>query len=450
MLADAAPLAESVGAWFGWASAGKYISGETSIPMAFDAVMVYYKAIYDLEMNGTEVTRESLMNAIPNVVLDGVTGTIQFDENCDRGVEFELINLRDDLPVVRRSSDVVETHDWHSVATWTPPADGESFGSIELNAEKLINWGTGLDNLGVAPPDYMEEPSVNEDISKESLLLIAIGSVAGVLAIGFFIRFMRKHHAAHDVDRFDANKEQQRRVLLSILKSLFAFALEIGDYVSDALSASSVFALMGEDVISPVFVILYLCIICIGGVANFGNCIARAKNFMDLIKEYNHGVSMHSGAGHDDAVNHDDSTATALEVNLLRQGGFHDDVEKLESLSVKSVEVRRSIRIEKFTFMLGFVEDLPITIMNSILLMKYRDDINYEVIYVSTLITLLEFGMKSMSIEKIFMLNSELKYLKEHSRLQRKHSVSKAKNREVEQRGSSEYVQQRGSSSRGF
>ena len=426
LLGATAPLADSVGAWMGWSFAGKDIAGETSIPMAFDAVMVYFQAIYDLEMSGTEVTRENLMDAIPNVEVKGATGMIQFDENCDRGVEFELINLRDDLPINSKSSDVVETHDWHPVATWTPPSSGEAFGTIVLDANNSINWGTGLENHGIAPPDYMVKPSENEDISKESLILIAIGSVGGVLAIGFFARYIKKHCAAQEgAERFDANREQQRRVMWSILKSIFAFALEIGDYVTDALSASSVFALMGEDVISPIFVVLYLCIICIGGVANFGNCIARTKNFIDLIKEYTHGVSMTTSAGHEDE--HDDgSTATPLEVKLLKEQGLHDDVEKLEAISVKMVEVRRSIRIEKFTFILGFVEDLPITILNSILLIQYRDDIEYGVIYFSTLLTLLEFGMKSMSLEKIFMLNSELNYLKTHSQLQRNHSINKA------------------------
>ena len=111
---------------------------------------------------------------------------------------------------------------------------------------------------------------------------------------------------------------------------------------------------------------------------------------------------------------------------MLTSKGLTDEIKKLEDLTVKITEVRRSIRIEKFTFVLGFVEDLPITIMNSVLLLSYRDDIEYEVIYVSTLITLLEFGMKSMSFEKIMMLRSELKYLRQHVMLQRQSSVSKA------------------------
>ena len=446
-LGSVAPLANSVGTWMGWAASGKYISGETSIPMAFDAVMVYFKAIYDLETSGTKVTRKTLMNVLPDVVVHGASGTIQFDQNCDRELKFELLNLRDDLPVVYTGVGAKQSHDWHSVATWTPPAEGETFGSIELNDAKPINWGTGLGNLGVAPPDYMVEPLESESMSVESMILIAIGSVTGVLAIGFFARYIHRHCMAHEgAERFDANEKQKKRVMWNIVKALCFFIAEISDFVTDALSASSVFALMGKDVISPIFVILYLSIIFIAGLANFGSVcfvdlqlstpqlhiflffaqsIARTKNFIDLIKEYREGISITSAAGHGDEAKHDGS-ATMNEVNLLRQQSLYEDVEALECLSAKTLEVRRLIRVEKFVLLLGFVEDLPFAIMNSILLLFHRDHINYSMIYASTLLTCVGFGIKLMSFRIIYVLNSELKYLKEHGRLQRTHSVSKA------------------------
>ena len=281
-LGAAAPLANSVGAWMGWAALGKQVSGEGSTPMAFDAVMMYFKAIYDLEMSDSEVTRESLMNTIPNAVLKGASGTIQFDQNCDRNVEFELINLRDDLPVMIQGS-IEQTHDWHPVATWTPPREGETFGSIELDTNNPINWGTGLKNVGLAPTDYVMEPSESDNLSAELMILIAAGSVAGVMAVGFFIRYVKRHCMAHEgTERFDANKRQQQRVMWNIAKALCFFIMEIADFVTDALSASSVLNLMGKDLVSPLFVILYLCIICIAGVANFGSvCLSSRLQFHD-------------------------------------------------------------------------------------------------------------------------------------------------------------------------
>lgn len=195
----------------------------------------------------------------------------------------------------------------------------------------------------------------------------------------------------------------------------------MADYVSDALSAEVVFGLMSEDVISPVFVVVYLCVICIGGLANFGNCIARMKNFIDLIKEYTAGVAMTSHAL--------DQDQNLSDVKLLRDQNMLDDVSKLEDLTVKLLEVERQTRIEKFTFMLGFVEDLPICIMNSVLLLSYREDIDYQTIYSSTLFTLIGFGVKMMSLEKIIMLKSEVKYMKQHVRLQRTSSVNLAKSK---------------------
>merc|ERR1712096_401833 len=264
----------------------------------------------------------------------------------------------------------------------------------------------------------------------EWLILIAAGSVGAVVLLALLIRYIRRHcMQSAAAERYDANKEYRKRVSMEIGKNVFAFGLEIADYISDALSASAVFGLMGDDIVSPVFVILYLCIICVGGLANFFNCIARMKNFIDLVKELTGGVAMSAQSysqNLDDGGEMTEDHGTNLrEVAMLAEQGLDEDIKKLEDLTVKITEVRRSIRIEKFTFVLGFVEDLPITIMNSVLLLGYRDDIEYSTIYVSTLITLLEFGMKAMSMEKIMMLRSELKYLRQHVLLQRKSSCSK-------------------------
>ena len=75
------------------------------------------------------------------------------------------------------------------------------------------------------------------------------------------------------------------------------------------------------------------------------------------------------------------------------------------------------------------LEDLPVAIVNSILMIDYNNDINFNVIYFSTLITLLEFGHKFNSLEKIFMLKSRLTDLVHHVNLQRRFSVSKVKNK---------------------
>ena len=117
------------------------------------------------------------------------------------------------------------------------------------------------------------------------------------------------------------------------------------------------------------------------------------------------------------------------EVNLLKQEGLYEDVERLELLSVKTVEMRRLIRVEKFVLLLGFVEDLPFSIMNSILLLFHREHIDFTMIYISTLLTCLGFGMKLMSSRIIYVLNSDLKYFREYGRLQRNHSVSKVARR---------------------
>ena len=156
----------------------------------------------------------------------------------------------------------------------------------------------------------------------------------------------------------------------------------------------------------------------------FPQSIARTKNFIDLIKEYREGISITSAAGHGDEAE-DDGAATMNEVNLLRQQSLHEDVEALELLSVRKLEVRRLIRVEKFVVLLGFVEDLPFAIMNSILILFHRDHIDFTMIYVSTLLTCLGFGMKLMSFRIIYILNLELKELKAQGKLQRTHSVSK-------------------------
>ena len=61
---------------------------------------------------------------------------------------------------------------------------------------------------------------------------------------------------------------------------------------------------------------------------------------------------------------------------------------------------------------------------SSILMMNYMDDINFPVIYFSTMTTLLEFGVKLISLEKVLMLNMRLKVLRGYVQLQRSHSMS--------------------------
>ena len=94
-------------------------------------------------------------------------------------------------------------------------------------------------------------------------------------------------------------------------------------------------------------------------------------------------------------------------------------------LSAHAVSIRRSIRVEKFVVLLGFVEDLPFAIMNSILLVYHRDHIAFTMIYGSTLLTFLGFGMKCMSVKVIYRLRTEFKYLKSHIQVQRNHSIGK-------------------------
>ena len=148
--------------------------------------------------------------------------------------------------------------------------------------------------------------------------------------------------------------------------------------------------------------------------------IARTKNFIDLIQEYREGISVTSKAGRND-----DSAVTRNELDLLEKEGLHEDVRKLEALSAQTVSIRRSIRVEKFVVLLGFVEDLPFAIMNSILLVYHRDHIAFTMIYGSTLLTFLGFGMKCMSVKVIYRLRTEFKYLKSHIQLQRNHSIAK-------------------------
>jgi len=165
---------------------------------------------------------------------------------------------KDDIP--RHSAqDVNSSHDWHSVATWTAPTDNDTFGTITLGSASpfgnAINWGTGLDADGAAtgevPPDYITLPSDDSEMSKESLILIAAGSVGAVVLLALLIRYIRRHcMQSAAAERYDANKEHRKRVSMEIGKNVFAFGLEIADYISDALSASAVFGLMGDDVCS--------------------------------------------------------------------------------------------------------------------------------------------------------------------------------------------------------
>ena len=214
-------------------------------------------------------------------------------------------------------------------------------------------------------------------------------------------------------------------------KSLLAFGLEIADYISDSLACANVYELYDKDVIPVGLVVFYLMVIIIGGLANFGNMLYRMQNFIELCKEYSSGISITS----DDmkrvqrtssSNKHDSNDAILADVEFLKSTGDIAGLNKLEDLTVKIQNITRQIRIEKFTFTLGCLEDLPVAIVNSILMINYTDDIDFDVIYFSTLITLLEFGHKFNSLEKIFMLKSRLTDLLHHVQLQRKFSVSKA------------------------
>ena len=246
-------------------------------PYAFDCALMFVKAVYDLRRehgDDVEITSKMILDHWPSISdFEGATGAIQFTENLDRLVDFELVNLRSDL-----SGD--DSYVYHPVRYWSAadPNDVDENGNLRFphgsvtsaSEDYDVHWSATMTN-GMVPNDQFTA-SDDHGMSKAALSLMSVGSVFTLLAVAFFAWYIRRHYMAQDgADRFDAHKKQKQRVLFSMVKALGFFALEILDFVTDVLSASSVFSLMGKDVVSPTFVVLYLSIICIAGVANFGS-----------------------------------------------------------------------------------------------------------------------------------------------------------------------------------
>jgi len=404
-------------------------------PYVFDCALVLVKAIYDLRAqgHGLNITSDMILAYLPNIGASasspfmGATGSIQFTSDLDRLVDFELVNLRSDL-----TGD--SSYDYHAVRYWSAP-DGQAGNEhgivVAASNDFDVHWSSTIDGV----PDHFMGAGEDEGLSTEALVLISVGTVAGIALLAFFARYLKSRWVSEaGQQRYDPNVEHRRRVLLSIVKSLMAFSLEVADYVTDAMSAANVFSLYEKDILDAGLVVFYVMVLSVGGMLNFGNMLWRSRNLIEMLKEYSQGVSISAAEaeGKLELLNDDEDNkggrqrqhSLAEDIDTLRKKGSQYDIKLLQDLTVKIVNTERSIRIEKFTFVLGLLEDLPIAIMNSVLMLGYMDDINFTVIYFSTLTTLLEFGVKMISLEKVLMLKSRLRDLKAHVNVQRKYSLS--------------------------
>jgi len=410
-------------------------------PYVFDCALVFVKAIYDLRKAspGTEITSKMILDHWPSITdFKGATGPIRFTKELDRLVDFELVNQRKDLSADK------STYGYHPVRYWSAPdpsqvdAEGELLhphGNVAAASEDYdVHWSSTMTDGNVPHHSFAAE---SEGMSQETLILISVGSVAGLFGVIFFVRYLSNRWKSENAEqRYDPNVEHRKSVRMSIIKSIMALMLEIADYITDAASAANVFSLYEKDIIPVGLVVFYLMVLCVGGVLNFGNLLWRSRNFLEMLKEYNQGVSISAADGRDDALLVGESMATgggdrarahslADDINTLKARGAsgRENVKVLEDLTVKIVNATRQIRIEKFTFVLGLLEDMPIAVMNSILMMKYMDDIDFPIIYFSTLTTLMEFGVKTISLEKVFMLKMRLRVLRGYVDVQRRYSI---------------------------
>merc|ERR1712096_586129 len=92
--------------------------------------------------------------------------------------DFELVNLRSDL-----TGD--SSYDYHAVRYWSAP-DGQAGNEhgivVAASNDFDVHWSSTIDGV----PDHFMGTGEDEGLSTEALVLISVGTVAGIALLAFF------------------------------------------------------------------------------------------------------------------------------------------------------------------------------------------------------------------------------------------------------------------------